>query len=104
MHTNGKGYAEQNFRENINYDEHFKQIKFKLEFISIVFLVLLILIKPSSISSTDYIDALDVGIKSEKGSQYFVALFIQGFINEHIDRFDLKLKEFLIKNTYMHIK
>lgn len=35
-------------------------------------------------SSTDYIDALDVGIEPEEGSQYFVAPFVQKAFNEII--------------------
>ncbi len=64
-------------------------------------MIILILINPPLISSSDYVDALTVGIEPEDGSQYYIAPFIQEFINDTVKKVNPELKKFLIDNVYM---
>lgn len=103
VHTNGRSYARMNYSKNVDFNKQFKEIENIVQFITIVFLVLFILIKPYFISSTNYVDALEMDFTPEKGSQYWVAAFIQEFIDEYINELDPNLKVFLKENTYMNI-
>lgn len=106
VHGNGRSFTNLNYsyfnQETI--EKLCKDILFKLEYIIAVFMVLLILIRPSLISSSDYMDALTVGIEPEDDSQYFVAPFIQEFINETIMKVNPELKNFLKESVYMNIE
>ncbi|WP_342441655.1 hypothetical protein MHB65_21440 [Lysinibacillus sp. FSL K6-0075] len=72
-----------------------KDIKFKMEYIISIFVILIILIKPNLIAASDYVDALDLGIQPEIGSQYFVAPFIQNYLDEHIVNLNPEIKTLL---------
>lgn len=103
VHGNGKMYAQLNYA-NFDYktiDKIFNDITFKLSYIVSVFVVLLTLIKPSLISSSDYVDALELGIQPVEGSQYNIAPFIQKFIDTYVIKLHPDIKNFLKDNVYM---
>lgn len=68
--TNEKERIVTNFTEQLNY-------------ITMTFIFLLSLINGLYIMSFDYTDALDCGVTPEEDSQYWVASFIQNYINEN---------------------
>lgn len=103
VHGNGIMYAQLNYA---NYDyktieKIFNDITFKLSYIVSVFVVLLILIKPSLISSSDYVDALELGIQPARDSQYNIAPFIQEFIDNYVIKLHPDIKNFLKDRVYM---
>lgn len=103
VHNNGILYTLLNYG---NFDKKgihsfTRDIIFKIEYITVIFIIILILIEPPYISSSDYVDALTVGIEPEEGSQYNIAPFIQEFINDTIKKVNPELKKFLIDNVYM---
>jgi len=63
------------------------------------FLSVLILIKPSYISSSDYVDCLDCGLEPTEGSQYWVAPIVQDYIDEFVTKIHSGLKTYLTKNN-----
>jgi hypothetical protein len=67
--------------------------------IMVIFISLIILIKASSIQSSDYIDYLDIEETPPEGSQYWVAAIIQNFIDTDIVRVSPCLKQFLKDNN-----
>lgn len=106
VHSNGRGYISLNYA-NITYDSIMKASEdtlYKIDYIVSVFLMILILVKPSLISSSDYYDALFLGIDIIEGSQYYIAPFIQHFIDEHINNLHPELKSFLQATVYMRIE
>lgn len=72
-------------------------------FITVVFIFLAILIKPSLIMSTDYLDSLDFGDIPPEGSQYWVAPFVSSFLNKYKSVLDEKWVVYLKESTKMQI-
>lgn len=103
VHSNGIDYVKRNYHENIDYKDEFKNLKSNLLEISLISITILILIKPTFIASSDYIDNLYMGIESENGSQYFIAPFILEFIDKHLEDRFVNLKMFLKDNIPMNI-
>lgn len=101
-HNNGKKYLLHNLLDSSS-EEDIKDcllgISQDISFITSVFLVILILIKPELIMATDYVDYLDAGLQSPEDSQYWVAPFIQEYINCSILRLHPELKAFLKNNN-----
>lgn len=102
-HNNGKKYLISNLSVRLpeeNIEKHILSISNDISFITSVFLVVLILIRPDFIASTDYADYLDE-IEPPDDSQYWVAPFIQEYIDQNIVRLHPELKSFLItRNNY----
>lgn len=106
VHANGMSYVQMNYAtfDPKRIEKILKDIKLKIEYILSIFVILLILIKPNLIASSDYIDALDLGIQPENGSEYFVAPFIQHYLDEYIVNLNPDIKNFIKDNVYMDIK
>jgi hypothetical protein len=101
VHSNGRKYILSNLPDYIY--NHRKDIIFHLisaiRDIMVIFISLIILIKPSFIQSSDYINYLDIGETPPEGSQYWVASIIQDFIDTDIVRVSSCLKQFLKENN-----
>lgn len=104
VHANGIKYVESNFHPYTNYEQEYSNFESHLLELTLVFTTLLILIKPNFISSTDYTDYLEMGLEPPENSQFFVAPFIENFINEKLENRFSDIKEFLRSNTSMDIK
>lgn len=106
VHANGISYVRKNYisQDSESVERMLKDIEYKIEYISSIFVVLVILIKPFLISSNDYINYLDMGIPPEVGSQYWVAPFIQTYLDENIVNLNPGIKTFIRENVYMEIK
>lgn len=74
-----------------------------ITYITMSFLMVLVLIRPSLIMAEDYIDYLDCGDTPPAGSQYWVAPFVAEFIGRHKGILDEKLDEYLRKITGMQL-
>jgi hypothetical protein len=57
------------------------------------------MVEASLIVSTDLIDNLDCGIELPKDCQYFIANFVQEFIDENVSKIHPELKQYLIDNN-----
>jgi hypothetical protein len=62
------------------------------------------MIESSLISSTDYIDHLDCNMEPPKDSQYFVASFVQDFIDKKVATLHPELKQYLKDNNINGMK
>jgi len=105
-HSNGSYYSSQNFisAKDKHLDSHLKNIHLRATYVSSVFLILLLMIQSSLISSTDYIDHIDCDMEPPEGSQYFVASFVQDFINRKVAKIHPELKQYLRDNNIHGMK
>lgn len=106
VHSNGKSFYNRPYQDYYN-DKSIKKnaemIKYESDYITSVFLFLLILIRDDYIASTDYIDNLEMGLEPEEGSQYWVAPFITEYINEKMILVSEEWKKYLRDKTFMDI-
>ena len=72
-------------------------------YITMSFLIVLVLIRPGLVMSEDYIDYLDCGYTPPDGSQYWVASFVSEYVSKHKGILDEKFDEYLRSVTGMQI-
>ena len=106
VHSNGRSFYNKSF-DRIFHEGRVKEkcdefIKASV-YITMTFLLLLILISPLSIMSEDYTDYLDVGDVSPEDSQYWVAPFVSEFLGKYSYVLDEKCNEYLKEKTGMQI-
>lgn len=106
VHNNGTQYSMHNLvsADNKNLETHLSNVSYRTSYITSFFLVLLLMVESSLISSTDYIDHLDCGLEPPEDSQYFIAGFIQTFIDTKITTLHPELKKYLIDNNVNGMK
>jgi hypothetical protein len=101
-HNNGIKFIKHNLLRFLNkedVEDCVKSILQDIGFITSIFLVILILIRPNYIMASDYIDYMDLGIKPPESSQHWVAPFISEYIDEYIVKLHPELKAFLHYNN-----
>lgn len=100
-HNNGQSYTRDNIMsdQSANIKKCFDEIIMRLDFMTSLFLILLIMISPSMIQSLDYMDHLECELTPLEGSQYNIAPFVQEFIDEYINKINLDLKVYLKHNN-----
>lgn len=106
VHANGKEFYNTTYMshkdsKSIKYNTD--RIKYEINYITSVFLFLLILVNPGYISSSNYIDSLELGLEPEEGSEYFVVPFIAEYINTKMILVNLEWVDYLKKNLDMDI-
>lgn len=106
VHNNGASFSRHNhiLIEDKNLGTHLKNISIRTTYISSFFLVVLLMIESSLISATDYIDHLDCNMKPPEDSQYFIANFVQDFIDRKISTIHPELKKYLKDNNIHGMK
>ena len=106
VHNNGIKFSFQNIiKANDKYLEtHLKDINIQTSYITSFFIVTLLMIESSLISSTYYIDHLDCGLEPPEDSQYFIAPFIQDFIDTKVAKLHPELKQYLKNNNINGMK
>lgn len=106
VHNNGVQFSTQNcIKATDKYlGKHLMNINIRTSYISCFFIVVLLMIESSLVSSTDYIDHLDSGIEPPEDGQYFIASFIQDFIDSKVAELHPELKQYLIDNNINGMK
>lgn len=106
VHNNGIRFSAQNIIKvfDKSLDTHLKNVTIRTSYISSFFMVALLMIHSSLISSTDYVDYLDCGLEPPEDSQYLVAPFVQDFINKKVARLHPELKQYLKDNNNYKMK
>lgn len=106
IHNNGTAFANHNtisaFHKNLAV--HLKNISIRTSYISSFFVVLLFMIDASLFSSTDYMDHLECDMQPPENSQYFIAPFVQDFIDKKVAKIHPELKEYLKQNNINGMK
>ena len=86
-------YDEKSIRTFADYSNN------HINYITITFVFLLSLIKPISMMSTDYVDSLDFNESPPEGSQYWVAPFVNEYIQGYISLLGNDCINYLRDNT-----
>ena len=106
VHSNGKSFYNKSYQSYYNsklIKENTDKIMYEIDYITSIFIFLLILIRGDYIASTDYTDSLEMGIHPEDGSQYWAAPFIIEYINTRMILVSEKWGEYLKDKTFMDI-
>ncbi len=106
VHNNGTIFSSHNFisATDKNLATHLKNVNIRTSYISSFFLVLLLMIESFLISSSDYIDHIDNDMEAPNDSQYFVACFVQDFIDKKVSKIHPELKQYLKDNNIHGMK
>lgn len=106
VHSNGISYSRHNhiLVGDKNLETHLKNISFRTSYVASFFTVVLLMVKSSLISSTDFINHLDCNMEPPEGSQYFVASFVQDFIDKKVTTIHPELKQYLKDNNINGMK
>lgn len=106
-HNNGRRYLENNLlnpKRPTSDDESLSQLTADIHYITGAFFVFIVLMKPSLIMASDYIDYLDCGEEPPEDSQYWVAPFAQEYVDDYIVKLNPDLKTFLKYNNKYGMK
>jgi len=106
VHNNGIKFSMHNSIETYNKDlkTHLKNINTRTDFISSFFVIILLMVNPSLIMSTEYVDYMDSGLPPPQDCQYDIAPFVQDFINSKINKIHPELKDYLKDNNIYGMK
>jgi hypothetical protein len=101
VHNNGVKFSVQNSirKHDKNLEIHLNNINIRVSYISSFFIIVLLMIDSSLISSTDYIDHLECNLEPPEDSQYFIAGFIQDYIDIKVNKLHPELKQYLKDNN-----
>jgi hypothetical protein len=80
------------------------QLSEDLKNLVILHLGFLFTLKPHYMSSSDYIDSLEMELEPEEGSQYFVAPFIQNFLDEIIKPNRMDIADLIKSDSGMYLE
>ena len=94
-------YCRQNFVEvdNKYLNIHFEDSITRLDYISSLFLSLLLMIDSAIIMSSDYIDHMDMNMEPPENSQLWIPDFAQNFIDTKVTKLHPELKQFIKENN-----
>lgn len=95
VHANGIRYVMDNYIYQDKKKNKDKELIETLQNITDIFLSLLSVIDSIKFHSSDYFNALEMGMKPQEGSQYWVCPIIVEYMN---DRFDKKLLQYIQNN------
>ena len=95
VHTNGIKYLTDNYAFQVDKEQKENELIETLQSITDIFLSLLAVIDSTKLQSSDYLDALEIGMEPIEGSQYWVCPIIAEYMN---DRFDKKLLSYIQEN------
>lgn len=95
VHANGIRFIMDNYVYQAQKENKDKELIETLQNITDIFLSLLSIIDSIKFHSSDYFDALEMGMEPQDGSQYWVCPIIVEYMN---DRFDKKLLRYIQDN------
>lgn len=102
VHGNGKAFYNETYRlaQGVCRDMCNSFCK-ELELITVSFLMVLVVITPLSVMSSDYLECLDNGDVPSEGMQYWVAPFVDDYLSEHKGAIHVQCIEYLKEITGM---
>ena len=104
-HSNYFQYMQLNSKINIqNGKTYIDKINDDLLDLIVLHFAYLFTLNGHYMTSSDYIDCLDLNIEPEEDSKYWVASFIQGFFNKYIKIRRPDISKEIINNTFMYLE
>jgi hypothetical protein len=97
VHTNGIKYLMDNYVYQPNKEQRDKELIECIYNVTDIFISLLSVIDSTKLHSTDYLDALEMNMQPEEGSQYWVLPCVVEYMN---NRFDTELLNYIQNNEY----
>jgi hypothetical protein len=105
IHCNYFQYMQLNSKINIqNGKAYIDLINYDLLDLIVLHFAYLFTLNGHYMTSSDYIDCLDLNIEPEEDSKYWVAPFIQEFFNKYIKIRRPDISKEIINNTFMYLK
>ncbi len=95
VHTNGIKFLMDNYVYQVEKEQKDGELIETLHNITDIFLSLMSVVDSIKFHSSDYLDSLELGMKSQEGSQYWVCPIIVEYMN---DRFDKELLRYIQEN------
>lgn len=86
VHGNGKKYIQDNYVYKLNKASRDTELIGTLQDITSLFLSLLAIIDSTKLRSSDYLDALEMGIEPEEESAYWICPCIVEYINDNLEK------------------
>lgn len=104
VHANGIKYIYANYAETTNKPQMKEKLIITVQNITTIFLCILAMLDGTKMKSTDYLDALEMGYTPEEGSQYWVSSIIVEYFDEHLNKIDEDLLEYIERNNKYGMK
>ena len=82
---------------------HAEDVVSNMLYLTVCFVVLLILVSPLSVMASDYIDALDCNMVPPENSEYWVAPFVEKFLSKNAKLIDDNCYGYLKNHTTMQL-
>ncbi|WP_018629630.1 DUF5677 domain-containing protein [Niabella aurantiaca] len=106
VHNNGWQFTAHNMIRpwDKDLDTYFKNVCIRTSYITTFFLVLMIMVDATLISSSDMADYMNCGMEPPENCQYEIAPFIQNYLDEEVVRIHPELKQYLKDNNSYGMK
>lgn len=104
VHTNGLKYVQDNYSVCRNHEQIKANLIEVVQDITSIFISLLAITDPTKLQSSDYKDAIELDIKPEEGSQYWVMPIVVGYMDNHFGRIHKDLVDFIVHNNCYGMK
>ena len=104
VHANGIKYIYANYADITNKPQMKEKLITTVQNITTIFLCILAMLDGTKLKSMDYLDALEMGYTPEEGSQYWVSAIIVEYFDEHLNKIDKGLLEYIEKNNNYGMK
>lgn len=101
VHNNGHQFTLDNLvmLNNPNLETYLQSINYRSSYIISFFLILIIITDSKLISSTEYMDHLNLGLDPPEGCQYNIASFIQNYLDKKVVKLHPEIKQYLKDNN-----
>ncbi len=103
VHGNGKDYYNKRITQfdEGEFSNQLSGMAHNTAYITVAFLIFLIILAPHLITSSDYEDYLECDETPPDGVQYYVAPFVRDFILKNQEIIDKSILDYLRNNTFM---
>lgn len=102
VHNNGVSFSQQNILNPSTFqyaETQLRNVNFRVAYIASFFIALLFITNGSVLASTTYSDHMMMEMTPPENSQYFIAGFIQDFIDKKLIKLHPELKQYLVENN-----
>lgn len=99
VHANGYQYIVANYAMNIDGKQMLNEVVTVMQNVTSIFLCVLAVIAPTKMQSADYIDALELGIEPEQGSECWVDPCVVEYMDKYCKPMHQGLLQYIEENN-----